>query len=114
MTRLRATKRRLEDWEAVFRALSHASRRQILLILRFRGGRMTARKIARRFSCSWPTTSRHLAVLVEAELIRVRKEGRERVYELDRERLLGVTGGWLEWFGDTQGGARVARTPPLP
>lgn len=98
MSRLGASKRRLDDWNAVFRALAHESRRQILLILFYRGGRMTAGEVAGRFSCSWPTTTRHLGVLEEAGLVRVRKRGRKRVYELHRERLLGVTGDWLRAF----------------
>lgn len=59
---------------------------------------MTAGEIADRFACSWPTTSRHLKVLGRAGLVRVEPRGRERVYQLDRERLLGVTGGWTRWF----------------
>jgi len=94
----RATKRRLADWDAVFRALAHESRRQILLILHYRGGRMTAGQVAARFSHSWPTTTRHLGVLEEAGLVKKRKEGRERIYELDRARLLAVTGDWLKAF----------------
>ena len=103
MRAFRATRKRLEDWDAVFRALAHHSRRQILLILHFRGGRMTAGEIAKRFSCSWPTTTRHLRVLEEAGLVRVRKDGRERIYALDRERLLGRTAEWLRWFEGPSG-----------
>jgi DNA-binding transcriptional ArsR family regulator len=88
----------LEDIEQVFAALAHASRRQILLVLWFRGGELSAGQIAERFSCAWPTTTRHLNVLVEAGLVTVRKDGRERIYILDRERLLRVAGGWLQWF----------------
>jgi DNA-binding transcriptional ArsR family regulator len=101
VTRPHARRRRgatPEDAEAVFAALAHASRRQILLVLRFRGGEMTAGDIAGRFACSWPTTTRHLRVLEEAGLVRVEKRGRERVYRLDRQRLAGVTGAWLRWF----------------
>lgn len=86
------------DAEAVFAALAHASRRQILLVLLFRGGEMTAGDIADRFACAWPTTTRHLRVLENAGLVRVEKRGRERVYRLDSGRLLGVTGDWLRWF----------------
>ena len=84
--------------DAVFDALAHPSRRHILLVLRFRGGEMTAGDIAARFSCSWPTTTRHLKVLEEAGLVRVEKRGRERVYRLDGKRLRKVTAGWLRWF----------------
>ena len=88
----------LADVEAVFAALAHASRRQILLVLLFRGGEMRAGEIADRFACAWPTTTRHLRMLESAGLVRVEKRGRERVYRLDRERLQAVAGGWLEWF----------------
>ena len=88
----------LADAEAVFTALAHASRRHILLVLRYRGGEMTAGDIAQRFACSWPTTSRHLRVLEEAGLVSVEKRGRERVYRLDQERLRRITSRWLKPF----------------
>jgi len=90
--------RRLAEVDAVFSALAHPSRRQILLVLHYRGGEMTAGEIAGRFGCSWPTTTRHLGVLLEAGLVQVRREGRQRVYRLGRERLLGVTSDWLTAF----------------
>ena len=89
--------RRLEDLESVFGALNHASRRHVLLVLKFRGGRMTAGEIAKRFSCSWPTTTRHLKVLQQAGLVRVEKQGRERIYVLEQDRL-AVVREWLGWF----------------
>jgi DNA-binding transcriptional ArsR family regulator len=90
----------VRETETVFNALAHAQRRQILLVLRFRGGAMTAGDIAERFSCSWPTTTRHLRVLQGAGLVRVKKHGRERVYHLDLARLRTTVGGWLGWFKD--------------
>lgn len=90
--------RELEEVEQVFGALAHASRRHILLVLRFRGGEMTAGEIAKRFACSWPTTTRHLRVLEDAGLVSVERQGRERHYRLEAARLLGVTGNWLKWF----------------
>jgi DNA-binding transcriptional ArsR family regulator len=90
--------RALEDVDAVFAALAHASRRHILLVLHFRGGEMTAGDIAGRFECSWPTTSRHLKVLVDAGLIEQHKRGRERVYRLAHDRLRDVAGHWLATF----------------
>ncbi len=87
--------------EALFRALAHPTRREILLVLRFRGGRMTAGEIAERFSCRWPTVTRHLRVLENAGLVRVREKGRERIYRLDRRGLLGGIGGWMRWFSDS-------------
>lgn len=92
--------RRLADLESVFAALAHEQRRHILLTLQFRGGEMTAGAIADRFACSWPTTSRHLRVLQEAELVTVEKRGRERVYRLNRARLADIVGEWIGWFRD--------------
>jgi DNA-binding transcriptional ArsR family regulator len=70
------------------------------LTLRFRGGEMTAGQIAARFACSWPTTTGHLRVLEAAGVITSEKRGRERIYKLDRTRLLTVTKAWLRWFED--------------
>jgi DNA-binding transcriptional ArsR family regulator len=88
----------LRELDATFAALAHPTRRQILLALKFRGGAMTAGDIADRFSCKWPTTTRHLKTLADAGLISARKKGRERLYELNSERLTKVVGAWLHWF----------------
>ncbi|MBX3273649.1 MAG: helix-turn-helix transcriptional regulator [Sandaracinaceae bacterium] len=90
--------RELAALEAVFKALAHAQRRQILLVLHYRGGEMSAGEIASRFECSWPTTTRHLGVLEEAGLVHVEPRGRERVYRLDAARLDDVAGRWLARF----------------
>ena len=92
----------VEALERVFRALAHPSRRHVLMVLRARGDRVSAGQIARRFSCSWPTTTRHLRVLEEAGLVSVHKQGRERFYQLEREHLQRVVGDWLEHFTGSQ------------
>jgi DNA-binding transcriptional ArsR family regulator len=92
---------RLEEVQEVFAALAHPARRHILLVVRFRGGTMTAGEIASRFSCSWPTTSRHLRVLEEAGLLSHQKEGRTRVYRINNDKLDRARE-WLRWF-DTPG-----------
>ena len=107
-------KKRLAEYDEVFAALDSAARRQILMILHFRGGEMTSGEIADRFSCSWPTTSRHLRKLEGAGLVAVERAGREWIYRLERERL-GVVEEWLGWFSraaDTEprGSAPRART----
>ncbi len=88
----------LEEIDQVFKALAHPARRQVLLALHFRGGCVRAGDIASRFSCTWPTMTRHLGVLRDANLVQVTKRGRERFYELDRERLQRVVGDWTAWF----------------
>ena len=96
--------RELDDIERVFKALAHPARRQILIVLNARGGTMTAGDIANRFSCKWPTTSRHLRQLEEAGLVKVEKQGREWVYGLNRERILDVAGKWVDWFNPSPEG----------
>ena len=91
----------IQRTETIFNALAHAQRRQILLVLRFRGGEMTAGEIAERFACSWPTTTRHLRILEHARLVRVKKRGRGRIYQLDRRTLRGTVDKWMRWFEDS-------------
>ena len=57
-SRLRALGRGRRELDSVFAALDSSARRQILMILHFRGDQMTSGQIADRFSCAWPTTSR--------------------------------------------------------
>jgi len=92
-----SAKDQLADYEAVFSALDSPARRQILLILNARGDQMTSGEIADRFSCSWPTTSRHLRKLESSGLVTIERSGREWVYKLNRGRL-HVVSEWLEWF----------------
>lgn len=97
----RDAKAELEAQQQVFHALSHPARRQILQVLRFRGGAMTAGQIASRFSCSWPTTTRHLNVLRKAGLVAFEVEGRERHYKLEADYLASTVDSWLNWFRDS-------------
>ncbi len=86
---------RLEDIETVFAALSHEVRRHMVVLLSHRGGELPSGYLAQRFAHSWPTTTRHLRVLEAAGLVTVRRDGRNVVYRLERERLRRVVGGWL-------------------
>jgi len=79
----------------VFQAIAHEARRHILLVLGHLGGELPSGYLAARFQHSWPTTTRHLQVLVKAGLIDVRREGRTSCYRLNRERLERTVGGWL-------------------
>ena len=88
----------LDDFDAVFAALAHRSRRTILAVLQARGGEMTSGAIAARFEHSWPTISQHLRVLQQAGLVTVELRGREHIYRLETERLRTVTQGWLGHF----------------
>lgn len=97
MKKLSKAEQELKDFEEVFWALSHASRRHVLVVLNSRGGKMPAGDIADRFSCSWPTTTRHLKVLEKAGLVQVTREGREQIYEINKQRL-EIANKWLGWF----------------
>jgi DNA-binding transcriptional ArsR family regulator len=70
----------------------------ILAVLHARGGEMTSGAIAARFEHSWPTISGHLRILQQAGLVTIELRGREHVYRIQTQRLLGVTGGWLRHF----------------
>ena len=94
--------RELEELEEVFKALSHHARRHILVVLNARGGQMTAGDIASRFSCAWPTTTRHLRQLENAGLVKTKKKGREQIYLLDKAKLNSVVGDWLHWFNEQE------------
>jgi DNA-binding transcriptional ArsR family regulator len=96
-----SAKGRLADYDAIFAALDSSARRQILLILHFRGDQMTSGEIADRFSCAWPTTSRHLRKLEDSGLVEVERSGREWIYKLNRARL-GVLSEWLAWFSKSR------------
>ena len=89
--------KQLRDVESVFAALAHPARRQILLTVHFWGGAMRAGDVARRFGHSWPTTTRHLKVLVDAGLLAQERVGRARLYRLRRDRLR-VVEDWFAWF----------------
>jgi len=96
-TRRSDPRERLAAIEAVFAALAHPARRQILMTVHFWGGAMAAGQIAKRFGCAWPTTTRHLRVLETAGLLSQRKVGRTRLYRLERPRLALVRE-WLDWI----------------
>jgi DNA-binding transcriptional ArsR family regulator len=90
-------KARLDAYEAVFTALAHPVRRRILVTLHFQGGSMTAGEIANMFEHAWPTTTGHIQGLESAGLVRQDRQGRTRVYHLDRRRL-DLVRDWLAWF----------------
>ena len=98
----RESQAKLDAYEVVFTALAHPARRRILLTLNFEGGSMTAGAIAALFEHAWPTTTRHLGVLEDAGLLRQEREGRSRIYRIDRKRL-DLVRDWLAWFAKDPG-----------
>ncbi len=91
----RVSKARQDAYEAVFGALAHPARRRVLMAVHFGGGAMTAGAIAACFSHAWQTTTRHLQVLEAAGLLSHKRQGRQRIYRIERRRLELVK----DWLG---------------
>ena len=78
-------------------ALADPTRRELVDLLA--RGELAAGELAGRFPVSRPAISRHLRVLREAGLVRVRTEGRRRLYALDPGPLRELDD-WLERYRD--------------
>lgn len=94
---------------AVFRAFADQTRRDILKMLR--KGPHTSGQIADRFDSSWPTISRHLSVLANAELVVAIRRGSEVYYELNTSVLQDLVQHMMEWIEPTlpKGGNRARK-----
>jgi len=76
---------------AVFKALSHPVRRQIVAMLQKRP--MTSGEIAAAFDMAWPSVTGHLGALKEADLVETEREGtsvRDRLNLTAVEEAIGV------------------------
>ena len=78
-------------------ALADPIRREVVGLLAH--GELAAGELAERFPVSRPAISRHLRVLREAGLVRVRSDGRRRLYTLDPAPLRELDA-WLEGYRD--------------
>jgi ArsR family transcriptional regulator len=78
---------------AVFEALSHPVRRQILGFLK--KGPMSAGALASHFDLSKPTLSVHFNKLKEAELVAVERQGTSLIYHLNMSILEEALSGFL-------------------
>jgi len=58
---------------------------------------MTAGEVAAMFAHAWQTTTRHLQVLEAAGLLTHERQGRMRIYRIERKRLALVSD-WLAHF----------------
>jgi DNA-binding transcriptional ArsR family regulator len=79
----------------VFHAIAHPARRTILVTLK--DGERTASDLAEPFRMSFAAVSQHLRVLEEAELVSIRRNGRERLYRLHPRPLKEVVN-WIDEF----------------
>ncbi len=67
--------------DSVFKALADEQRRRLLRLLR--NGEQPAGELARRLGLAPATVSHHLAQLKAADLVRVRRDGQQRIYALN-------------------------------
>jgi DNA-binding transcriptional ArsR family regulator len=68
-----------------FNAIAAPQRREILALLR--GGERPVTELARDLGMTQPQASKHLRVLREVGLVRVRGAGKQRLYDLDAHEL---------------------------
>jgi len=79
----------------VFHAIAHPARRAILLTLK--DGERPASELAEPFRMTFAGISQHLRVLEDADLVSVRRDGRQRLYKLDPRPLRDVVS-WADEF----------------
>jgi DNA-binding transcriptional ArsR family regulator len=79
----------------VFHAIAHPARRAILVTLK--DGERSASELAEPFHTTFAAISQHLRVLEEAQLVSVRRAGRQRMYRLDPKPMQDVVG-WIDEF----------------
>jgi ArsR family transcriptional regulator, arsenate/arsenite/antimonite-responsive transcriptional repressor len=80
---------------AVFEALSHPVRREVLALLR--KGPMSAGELAEHFDIAKPTLSVHFAKLKDADLVSVERRGTSLIYHLNMSILEEALSGFLSF-----------------
>lgn len=90
----------------VFRAIADPTRRALLDLLRT--GDRTVNELAEPFDMSRPAISQHLRLLLEARLVAVKKEGRQRRYRLNTSPIAKVAR-WAGKFDDSGKPAKKKR-----
>jgi DNA-binding transcriptional ArsR family regulator len=86
----------------VFNAIAEPQRREILVLLR--AGERPVTELAQELGLPQPGASKHLRVLREVGLVRVRKAGKQRLYGLDARGLRPVhewTGGFEQYWNES-------------
>src|SRR3954466_6924416 len=101
----------MRESNPAFRALADETRREILRLLR--NGPLTSGEIADRFASSWPTISRHLAVLRDAGLVTAERHGQEIRYELDTSVFQELIQHLLDWTRPSGASRRVSKAPRI-
>jgi len=90
-----------------FGALADPTRQHILRLLR--AGPRTSGELAAEFNSSWPTISRHLAVLRDAGLVVAERHGQEIHYELNTSVFQDLVQVLMVWTGSASRAASTKR-----
>lgn len=86
----------------VFNAIAEPRRREILVLLR--AGERPVTELAEKLGMTQPGASKHLRVLREVGLVRDRRSGKQRLYDLDARGLRAVhdwTGGFERFWNES-------------
>lgn len=95
-----------------YKALADPTRRRILKLLR--DDELAAGVIAEQFDMSWPSVSRHLALLMSAGLIEARRQGQQVIYSLTTSVLADIVTELADMAKiDASPGPVTARRPRL-
>ncbi|MGB0095768.1 MAG: autorepressor SdpR family transcription factor [Solirubrobacteraceae bacterium] len=95
-----------------YKALADPTRRQILKLLR--EDDLPAGVIAEQFDISWPSVSRHLAVLTAAGLVRATRRGQKLVYSLTTSVLMDIATELVDMARINQPRRDASRAPARP
>ena len=84
--------------ESALRAIVDPKRREIVRLVLTR--ELSAGEIASHFDVTRPAISQHLGVLVDADLLKVRKLGTKRLYRARPERIEQISEFLEEFWGE--------------
>ena len=88
----------------IFDVLADGTRRELLSRLESRGDEVSVSELVAELGISQPTVSKHLKVLRDHGLVKVREEGQHRYYRLDATPLAALD----EWLAPFLGSAPSA------
>ena len=77
----------LSECIPIFTMLQDESRQQILMLL-FDKKEMTVSELTENLELSRPAVSHHMKLLLEAGLVSVKKNGKERIYSLNLQKTI--------------------------
>lgn len=79
----------------IFQAISDPTRRSIITLIALHA--MTPNALAEHFNTSRQAVSKHIKILVECDVVKEEKVGREIYYKLEVEKMKAIDQ-WLEQF----------------